>query len=129
MERENLKLSVKTMRFYANPHKRTVTCVANFELLAPNYITGQLMRYSFDSNDFLDYSVKATAKVRPGDTWDEEIGFKIARAKAESMMYARVSRYLGRFLDYQDKTDIIVHDMIYKAAGVLEHNERYINNL
>lgn len=124
--RDDLKLSVKDMKFFINPAKKSVTCKLSFDLLAPDSFYAAMWAYNSTTGDDINYSIKATAKTLPTDTWDEEVGCKIARAKAEALMYKRVKKYLFRFAGFQAANSVMAFEMVDKADGVIEHNNKYI---
>lgn len=134
----NFKLSFKEPTFYVNETKKTVTCVMTvlpgvkgdykmeniLNLIAREYLNPadyDAFRYSF--------STVATAKLDPQDTFDIEVGKKVARTKAESAAYAYYSRLVDRLIysRFMDDIDTITEEFFDKADSVIEHNNEYLD--
>ena len=134
----NFKLSFKEPTFYVNENKKTVTCVMTvypgikgdykmeniLNLIAREYLNPadyDAFKYSF--------STVATAKLDPQDTFDIEVGKKVARTKAESAAYAYYARLVDRTIygQFMDNLDVITEEFFDKADSVIEHNNEYLD--
>lgn len=125
--------------YYVNEKKGTVTCVLKFRL---DGVTGsqkdeeafRAVRYMAESvygeNNPISYrySIAETAKLDPKDTFDVEIGKKVARAKAESSAYKFCSKILTKSIEkFTFNLASAASEFIGKASGVVIHNKRYID--
>lgn len=132
-----MKLTFGEPKFYVNEEKKVVTCVIGYRL---NYSDSKLcglmakmgeMKFkSFIDNPLNDYwwQIDAQAKLDPLDEFDVEIGKKVARAKAESKAYDYVSRCLCSAWDsVTEELCDMINNFCDKAGGVIEHNNRYID--
>ena len=116
-----IKLSVNKIVYYTKG--TTVYCKMFFKVKGPSDVLAVID--TLVNEDC--YEVTAEAKVAPGDTFDLEIGKKVARAKAESMAYRKLfgclRRLASRLLDVFDAID----EFGYKADAVCNHNEDYLS--
>lgn len=130
----NFKLSFKDPKFFVNEEKKVVTCVLNYWLNLPDYISCEtldnLSRFYGNNSLIPQYimSVSAQAKLDPHDEFNVEVGMKVARAKAESKAYDQTARRLCNIFDnFIDKFGHSIETFCEKADGVVNHNARYIN--
>lgn len=124
--KERLKLSVRDTKYYINPAKETVTCVMKFTMDGPTDTMRAIDDYIWATNESFDTTVTVTAKVRSGDVFNEEVGVKIARTKAESAMYRRVGRLMYRVAEHYSGVFKNVYDFAQKSSGVIIHNDKYL---
>ena len=101
------KLKFWEPNYYVNEKNGTVTCVLKFRLdgvigsqkdedafRAVRYMTESV--YGENNPISYSYTITETAKLDPKDTFDAEIGKKVARAKAESSAYRFCSKILTK---------------------------------
>ena len=133
-----IKLSFGSPEYFVNESNNTVTCKLSFRL---NPSDGT--RYNsycnalFDLSDAVlkeeesirdSWTIAETAKLDPDDTFDVEIGKKVARAKAESTAYKFMAKKIAKIID--NSYNVIVNSceqFIEKAAGVKRHNDEYLS--
>ena len=133
-----IKLSFGSPEYFVNESNNTVTCKLNFRL---NPSDGT--RYDSFCNALFELSdaalkeeesirdrwtITETAKLDPADTFDVEIGKKVARAKAESSAYKFMAKKIAKIID--NSYNVIVdscEQFIEKAAGVKRHNDKYLS--
>lgn len=125
--------------YYVNEKKGTVTCVLKFRLDSVDssqkdkdaYHAVRCMTesvYGEDNPISYRYSVTETAKLDPKDTFDAEIGKKVARAKAESNAYRFCSKILTKSIEkFTFNLASATSEFIEKASGVVRHNRRYLD--
>lgn len=70
----------------------------------------------------LPKGVKAIATMHPGDEYDENIGLKVAMAKAEIDAYTIVNNWLV------DINDILIYKIYDKVGNFVEKAETVINH-
>lgn len=134
MTDKKFKVSVIRSEYFTNFDKKTVTCKLHYRIKATDYRMMYALNWigSFmDRNFFADgtFTVVATAKTSPDDTFDPHAGEQIARAKAESMAYSNVSRFLDRVHKWYTQNIIMpMAQFIEKSNGVIAHNDRYIDS-
>lgn len=126
--KNKFKLSVSNTEYFINPAKKTVTCKMKFSLDGPE----QAMRLFYDymyqyDQSMIDNEVIATAKLMPGDEFDENVGMKVARTKAETLMYRRAGRAMYRFGRYLASSLAHAQDMLEKSVCVIDHNDKYLD--
>lgn len=133
------KLKFWEPNYYVNEKKGTVTCVLKFILVgasdsqkdedvfrAVRYMTESV--YGENNPISYSYSVTETAKLDPNDTFDAEIGKKVARAKAESSAYKFCSKILTKSIEkFTFNLADAASEFIEKASGVVSHNKRYLS--
>ena len=132
------KLSFEEPKFFVNEKKKTVTCVMgvrpkiNGDYKMEN-ILNTIAREYLNQTDFemfkYYFTTFATAKLDPQDTFNVEIGKKVARTKAESSAYGFYSRLVDRAIygRFMDNLDNITEDFFDKADSVIEHNNEYLD--
>ena len=134
MTDNKFKISVIRTEYFTNFEKKTVTCKLHYRIKATDYRMMYALSWigSFvDSKFFADdtFTVVATAKTSPDDTFDPHAGEQISRAKAESMAYSNVSRFFDRVHNWYTQNIIMpMAQFIEKSNGVIAHNERYIDS-
>lgn len=75
----------------------------------------------------LPKGVKAIATVHEGDVYDENIGLKVAMAKAEIDAYATVNNWLVDINDILiDNVNYKIDDFAIKADRVIDHDIEFI---
>ena len=133
------KLKFWEPNYYVNEKKGTVTCVLKFILVgvsgsqkdedvfrAVRYMTESV--YGENNPISYSYSVTETAKLDPKDTFNAEIGKKVARAKAESSAYKFCSKILTKSIEkFTFNLAGAAADFVKKASGVVIHNKRYLD--
>lgn len=130
MAKFKFKLSFQEPTYFVNEEKQIVTCVVKYTLNASDWnITRALSlidnhRDPIFGNVMTSYSV---AKLDPTDTFDVDKGKRVARAKAESKAYDKVSQKMVKmFCEFMDDTVDEMNTFCEKANGVVEHNSRYL---
>jgi hypothetical protein len=134
-----IKLKFWEPDYYVNEKKGTVTCVLKFRLDSVDssqkdvdaYHAVRCMAESvYGENNPISYrySIAETAKLDPNDTFDVEIGKKVARAKAESSAYKFCSKILTKSIEkFTFNLASAASEFIEKASGVVRHNRRYLD--
>ena len=126
-DRNEIKISFKEPKFHIDKANKVVVCILEG---TPHY--PKAIDYTFTTITDLMYidvneiTVKAIAKLSPGDEFDENIGMKVALAKAENKAYEQVCTNLK---DYMRSINTIIEqckDFLFKSANVIEHNDEYL---
>lgn len=126
-DRNEIKISFKEPKYHIDNANKVVVCVLEGEVKYPkaiDYTFGTITKYNY--MDIEEVKVKAVAKLSPGDNFDENIGMKVALAKAENKAYEQVCINLK---EYMKSINVIVEqckDFFYKSANVIEHNNKYL---
>ena len=128
---EKIKISFKDEpQYIIHPHSGTVVCIMNYAI-EPNTEIGWTVRglmHMFDIH--IPIKCVGVAKLHPGDTWDEKTGMRVAKAKAETQAYLKVSRAISKAMDkIMIEVNPVVDDFIKKSIDVIEHNEKFINGI
>lgn len=125
--RNEIKISFKKPKFHIDKANKVVVCVLEG---TPQYPTS--LDYTFTTITDLRYEnidtikVKAVAKLAPNDNFDENIGMKIALAKAENKAYEQVCINLKEYMKSINTLIEQCKDFFYKSANVIEHNVKYL---
>lgn len=93
------KLKIEQPKFYIHSHKKIVVCELNCEIQELPFKAKINRKYFNDSQWYGEFKVKASAKCRPGDEYNEETGMKIAESKAMIKAYDKARRILE---DYKE---------------------------
>lgn len=127
-DRNEIKISFKEPKYHIDKANKVVVCILEGEAKYPKAID-----YSFTTitnltfRDVEDIKVKATAKLSPGDEFDENVGMKVALAKAENKAYEQVCINLKEYMRNINTIIEQCKDFFFKSANVIEHNNIYIN--
>lgn len=122
MDKIKLTFFDRETQFFVNEEKKTVVCKMSAYLLIPDV---------FDNIDVWGdrFRVKAIAKCCPGDVFNEEIGKRIARAKAESKAYKYAIEYSKGIMTQVIKAKAMLNNFIEKGNKSIEHNAKYIDSI
>lgn len=93
------KLKIEQPKFYIHSHKKIVVCELNCDIQELPFKAKINRKYFNDSQWYGEFKVKASAKCRPGDEYNEETGIKIAESKAMIKAYDKARRILE---DYKE---------------------------
>lgn len=134
--KSNIRASIHDMKYNVNEKKKCVTCIIYYTIESDYFIDGvlyNLASYAKCGPSYTDLLKGRTkraigiAKCSDGDTFDIEIGKKIARAKAESNMYGECFRYITECINtLQSKFIDPVKGFAKKATDVIIHNTGYL---
>ena len=130
------KLSFREPKFYVNEEKKTVVCKLDCRI---NFINGSIPPYAiyYIYDSMLDsvpasrmdcgFEVIGVSKLDPRDNFDENIGKKVARAKAESKAYEYASQNMYKaFTKFINELGTAANNFFKKTESVTEHNLRYL---
>ena len=73
------------------------------------------------------YTFKGNAKVCKGDTFDEEVGKKIARTKAEQKAYLAYRKQFLKLVDTLRKYEDILFEEEIRICKILNYNIDYLS--
>ena len=109
---ETFKLQHVALEFKVNEVKQTVTAIEKF--IVPKFN--------------LRFTTVGVSKLNTekGDTFDVEIGKKLARAKAEKEAFSRFKADLKRFLKWNMAIDDMLNATIEKIDNYIAHQKEYI---
>lgn len=93
------KLKIKQPKFYIHSHKKIVVCELQCELPELPFRVEVSRKHPTNELFYGEFKVKASAKCRPGDEYNEETGMKIAESKAMVKAYDKARRMLEVYLD------------------------------
>ncbi len=93
------KLKIKQPKFYIHSHKKIVVCELHCDIPELPFKSKVDNKYFSDTLHYGEFKVKASAKCRPGDEYNEETGMKIAESKAMIKAYDKARRILE---DYKE---------------------------
>lgn len=115
---ERIKLVFKTCDYVVNENKNVVTVI----------LTAQLYKYMQNTCILLDENIKAVGIARCyRDTFDETIGKKIARARAERNAYIEARNILCDKIRNINKDISILNTSIDFFNECIDNQDDYIN--
>jgi hypothetical protein len=126
-DRNEIKISFKEPKYHIDRANKVVVCVLTGDVKYPSnidYTNTTITKLYY--KDFNEITVKAVAKLSPGDVFDENVGMKVALAKAENKAYEQVCINLK---EYIRNINIMIEqckDFFYKSANVIKHNDKYL---
>lgn len=127
---EAIKLSITNTVYYTKPVTRpdgstvkAVYCKINFAIKGPEDVLSVIDMFA----DTDCYEATGQATINPDDTYDYHTGMKIARAKAESLAYAKVERLFRRVSGHLANAALHFLNFQSKSASVIEHNDKYLS--
>lgn len=123
LDRNDIKMTTVSTEYYFNGNN--VTCELVATLKAPEVFNAMF--------GFMAKCVKATAKCMEGDTYNEELGKKMALARAESKAYRQLANEMNRRWDETiDALETLASyraDFNAKAEKSIQHNDEYVKEL
>ena len=124
------KLSFDEPKFFVNEKMGIVTCVMHCYLKGQDWAMkemGDVIDGYKDNPISHGFTITEIAHLDPQDTFDVEIGKKVARAKAESSAYRYMTKSLIRVVGkYCNMLSDGLNAFGEKAAGVIAHNKRFL---
>ena len=123
--RNEIKISFNEPKFHIDEVNKVVVCVLECQPLLPRAIdwTG----FNFTDTCFpAKYIVKGVARLNPTDEFDPNVGMKVSLAKAENRAYNTLGIMIKDYLTGLNKAYDQCKDFLWKAANVIEHNEKYL---
>lgn len=124
--KEKLKMSVTKTIFYVDRYKHHVKCELYFKIKGPKTTVDMLEAFRKATNDPLSYHVHSEAHLDPQDEFNVDTGMKVARAKAETMAYRRIMRFLNRYCAHQGEMCQDIDELYHKGYSTIEHNDDYL---
>lgn len=140
-EGNKIKLSFKRPKFIKNGNK--ITCILKYKINVPSvfergYRNGGLLTSNtyhsqfYNVNDTSEHCFTATgvAMCRHGDTFNDNLGRKIAEARAESAAYAFATPLVKKYVQSTAESLLnMSYDFAAKSDNVKRHNKEYVNDL
>lgn len=132
-DRSKFKLHIINDSTVVDEKNRRVIHTIDWRLVFDNIFAGFLG----ETSKHYDYEIKGRAKgvaiCHPEDTFDPEIGKKMARAMAESNAYQNASRIMLKRLkavrnvmkEFEDQS----LDFAFKSENITVHNREYMDEL
>lgn len=120
------KVSIVDKKYYINNVKNTVTCVLECSVKTQDIPEW----WGIHNSPF--FTVRGIAKCSPLDTFDEELGLKIAESRAKKAMFIKMHQMLNKVLasimeDAEDVTSAIVGNDL-AASREKEHLKELLNS-
>lgn len=136
-DRSNVKLHIYEPKVFVQSNKGMVVTTVKYLLVVPEVIQRLFNTLYNDERkwgQFISGTATGTAKCAEGDTFSEEVGKKISRAKAETNAYRNAAKSVNkRFVDLMDVFNtfgVQVDEFVsFKTQKVISHNNRYIDQL
>lgn len=120
---KSIKLSNNGANFFHNG--RNTTCEYHYCMVLPTVLEATI--------GWIYGSCKATVKCHDEDEYDQNLGEKLALAKAEARAYRLASNELLRRMvelkDVYNSSALLVGEFLDKAEKASKHNLKYIKSL
>lgn len=123
------KLKIGQPKFYIHSHKQIVVCELKCEIQELPFKAKISRKYFKDEPWYGEFTVKASAKCRPGDEYNEETGLRIAESKAMLKVYDKAKRILEDYKDIIGKEWDKAYDSIDFFDMVLSRECNHLENL
>lgn len=123
--RNEIKLSFEEPKYHIDLANKVVVCILESKPLIPQSI--DWTSWSFTKTNFPEkYIAKGVARLNPDDEFDENIGMKVALAKAENKAYLMFGTDIDKYQKCMMKSFIACKDFLHKASKFIEHNNEYL---
>ena len=133
VDNSKLKISTRDVNVIVDKENRTVTHIMVWKFKMPELIRKALGFGRRDKCDVIKSRSIGIAYCHPEDIFDEEIGKRIARAKAESNAYLNAAKMLesrlNKLANIVSEINNRVEDFASKAIDVEKHNREYCKRL
>lgn len=91
------KMTMKVKKYIVHEHNKTITCIMECEF--PDLPFNTKVYRKFDLGICNDFIVKGVAKCRPGDTYDEQTGCRIAESKAKLKAFKKAEKIMRTYYE------------------------------
>lgn len=123
------KLKIGQPKFYIHSHKQIVVCELKCELPDLPYMGKISRKYFKDEPWYGEFIVKASAKCRPGDEYNEETGLRIAESKAMLKAYDKARKVLEDYKEIIGKEWDKARNSVDFFDMVLSRELKHLENL
>lgn len=123
------KLKIEPPKYYIHSHKKVVVCELNCEILGLPFKAKVDSKYFSDAQFYGEFKVKASAKCRPGDEYNEETGMKIAESKAMIKAYDKARRILEDYKEVIGKEWDKANNSVYFFEATLGRECMHLESL
>lgn len=125
LNRNEIKLSFSEPTYHIDLANNVVVCILECTPKVPNIIDWSMWNMT-GKNLPVKYTTKGVARLSPNDEFNENVGMKVALAKAENKAYAMLGDDIRHYMEGVTKAVEISKDFFYKATKVLTHNAEYL---
>lgn len=123
--RNAIKLTFIDQTFTENRSTGVTTCHLSFKINLPPFLEPFIRLPELKDDEEMIFCVEASAIIKSPDVFNE-IGRKVALAKAENKAYKYVGRLMrifeGEFIQALNQ----IHSFTNKVDNVIEHNVKYL---
>ena len=125
-DRNNIKIEFGTPQFIVNEKAKLVICKLKFRAKMPSSLKNILYNNNAKATPEWYRVVKSVAFTKDNDEFDENIGKKVALAKAENQAYSYVRNCMTNALDEIIKVTKAIKEFNDKTERVINHNISYM---
>lgn len=123
------KLKIKQPKYYIHSHKKVIVCELNCDIPELPFKSKIQRKYFHNEPWYGEFKVKASAKCRPGDEYNEETGMKIAESKAMMKAYDKARRILEDYKELVDKEWNKADSSVEFFNRMLGRENRHLENI
>lgn len=91
------KMTMRVKKYIVHEHNKTITCIMECDF--PNLPYNEKVDKKFNLEFFNEFTVKGVAKCRPGDTYDEQTGCRIAESKAKLKAFKKAEKIMRTYYE------------------------------
>lgn len=91
------KMTMRVKKYIIHEHNKTVTCIMECDF--PNLPYNERIDKKFNLEFFNEFTVRGVAKCRPGDTYDEQTGCRIAESKAKLKAFKKGEKIMRTYYE------------------------------
>lgn len=124
--RNNIKIRFEKPVYNVDEKNEVVVCTLRYKVDAPPTVVFASESSIHDSPWHMTQTVKTVARVKNNDSFDVNVGKKVALAKAENLAYSHVKNWMMLAHKEVVKTVRAMKDFKDKAEKVKNHNIEYM---
>lgn len=124
--RNNIKIHFKNPEYIVDEVKGVVICKLKFTCSVPDVVHYASKCALHESPVYKEQTVKSVVFAKNNDTFDANIGKKVALAKAENQAYSYVNNYVQSCKKELELALQAVNNFKWKKAKVKNHNIEYM---
>ena len=124
---ESIKISFSEPKYYIHPHKKTTTCVIEYDIKCNPRELAIFRTAANVYNNWPPFKATGVSRLREGDKYDENAGLSVARAMAETQAYRDVSAWLNDTMRKLANLYGSVNDFLDKSESTIQHNKEFVS--
>lgn len=91
------KMTMRVVKYIVHEQNKAITCIMACDF--PKLPYNEKVDKKFNLEFFNEFTVKGVAKCRPGDTYDEQTGCRIAESKAKLKAFKKAEKIMRTYYE------------------------------